>query len=875
MMNLSRWKVGLVIIAALLGIIFSLPNFLPADFKSQIQGFAPSKGLNLGLDLQGGSYLLVEVDTESLLKEKTSNLTESVRQELNQDSILFSALSGNAGTVSVRITDASALSTAQTALNKLSAALVNSPGVQDVTVARGPDQTLVLKLSEQGIKESMARAVDTSIEIIRKRIDTSGTKEPSITRQGANRIVIEAPGESDPEQLKRLIGRTAKLTFQMVDSTVSPSDLAAGRIPPGAEALPYQERPGSQLVVRKQILVSGNNLTKANVGVDQNQRPAIDFSFDGEGAKRFAKATGENIGKQFAIILDGQVVSAPRIDGPIPGGHGQITGSFTAQAASELVTVLNAGALPANLKFEQQRTVTADLGADAVAKGEMATLIAFCAVVVFMLLAYGFLFGGISVVALIVNLVLLIGGMSLMQSTLTLPGIAGLILTLAMAVDANVLIYERMRDEVHSGRSLIASLDAGFNKAIETILDANITTLVAALIMYMFGAGPVKGFAVTLALGTLTSVFSAVMVTQVLVSFWYKIRRPKVLPISDMSAPKSWPLIKVLPKNTKIKFVAFARYAAILSVIAVCTSLFMASTAIDSTGIHPLRAPCGGLNCGVDFKGGTSLEINTAPTQIDLAKLRATLNDQGLKDVQVQGVGNGTDAIMRFASPAIDPVGKVETVKATLKTVFTNATFSNTEVVGAKVSGELFTGGIMALFIAIGLMMIYVWFRFEWQFGLGAVFALFHDVILVIGLFAIFREYLDFDLRAVAAILTIVGYSMNDTVVVFDRLRENLRKYKKMPLADLINLSINETLSRTIITGFTAVMALSGLAILGGPALFSFSVAMIFGIIIGTYSSIYVASPVILLWGVNRNSADAEIVDMGGFKGTKKQKTLP
>jgi len=875
MLNLSRWKVVLVVVAIVAGLLFSLPNFLPASVKSQIPGFLPSKGLNLGLDLQGGSYLLVEVDTDSLVAEKTTNLVESVRQQLNEAGIAFSNLSGSAGTVNVRINDASQLQAAQSSLNKLSAPLANNPGVRDITVSRGQDQTIRLSYTQESIKESSARAVDTSIEIVRKRIDALGTKEPSITRQGINRIVVEAPGESDPEQLKRIIGRTAKLTFQMVDETVTPADQAAGRIPPGSEALPDDERAGMPpLVVRKQILVSGANLTKAQVGSDQNQRPAIDFHFDGEGAKKFGKATSENVGHRFAIILDGRVVSAPNIISPITAGTGQITGNFTTQEASELVNVLNAGALPANLKFEQQRTVTAELGADAVQKGAISTVIAFFSVVIFMLLAYGLLFGGMSVASLIVNLLLLIGGMSMMQSTLTLPGIAGLILTLAMAVDANVLIYERMRDEVHSGRNLIVSLDAGFSKAMVTILDANITTIVAALIMYMFGAGPVKGFAVTLMLGTFTSVFSSVMVTQVLVSLWYKATRPKTLPISDMAQPKAWPLIKVLPKNTKIHFVNFAKFATVLSVIAVCGSLFLASTAIDSSGIHPLKAPCGGLTCGVDFKGGTSLEISTKPVQTDLGKLREMLTEEGLKDVQVQGTGDGTGAIMRFGSPSVDPVGTVETVKTHLKTQFTNATFSNTEVVGAKVSSELLTGGILALFIAIGLMMLYIWFRFEWQFGLGAVFALFHDVILVFGMFAIF--HLDFDLRAVAAILTIIGYSMNDTVVVFDRLRENLRKYKKMPLAELINLSINETLSRTIITGLTAVMALTGLAVLGGEALFSFSIAMIFGIIIGTYSSIYVASPVILLWGVNRNAGEAEIVDMGGFKGGKKQpKVMP
>ena len=874
MMTLSRWKVGLVLFAAFLGILFTMPNFLPADVKTQIQGFAPTKGLNLGLDLQGGSYLLVGVDTNAMLVDKTTVLMETVRQQLNDDGTQIGTLtSPKPGTVVVQILDPAAVAGAQASLSKLAVPLAKSPGVKDITVSK-VDQSVVLVYGQQGINESVAGAVDTSIGIIRKRIDASGTKEPSITKKGLDRIVVEAPGESDPEQLKRLIGRVAKLTFQMVDETVSPADIAAGRVPPGSEALPDDERPGAPpLIVRKQILVSGGNLTKASVEFDQNQRPAIGFSFDGDGAKKFGKVTSENVGHRFAIILDGRVVSAPNIISPITGGSGQITGNFTQEQASELVTVLKAGALPATLKFEQQRTVSAGLGADAVTKGLHSTIIAFCAVVVFMLLAYGLLFGGFSVISLLCNLVLLIGTMSLMQSTLTLPGIAGLILTLAMAVDANVLIYERMRDEVHSGRSLISSLDAGFNKAIETILDANITTLVAAGIMYIFGAGPVKGFAVTLAIGTVTSVFSAVMVTQVCVSLWYKIRRPKVLPISDMSEPKAWPLIKVLPKNTKIKFVSFARFAAILSVIAVCSSLLMASGVVDATGIHVPQQACGGLNCGVDFKGGTALEMNTGTTQIDLSKLRSMLSEEGLRDVNVQGVGNGTDAILRFGSPDTNPVEKVETVKAHLKTVFTNATFSNTEVVGAEVSDELLKGGIIALFVAIGLMMLYVWFRFEWQFGLGAVFALFHDVILVFGMFAIF--HLDFDLRAVAAILTIIGYSMNDTVVVFDRLRENLRKYKKMPLAELINLSINETLSRTIITGLTAVMALAGLAVLGGPALFSFSIAMIFGIIIGTYSSIYVASPVILLWGVNRHAAEAEIVDMGGFKGNKKPRELP
>ncbi len=319
----------------------------------------------------------------------------------------------------------------------------------------------------------------------------------------------------------------------------------------------------------------------------------------------------------------------------------------------------------------------------------------------------------------------------------------------------------------------------------------------------------------------------------------------------------AWPLIKLLPQKTNFKFVRFAGFAAILSVIAVIGSLFLT--------LYPLSPPCGGLNCGVDFKGGTAIEVKTDPNQIDLAKLRAIVSSQDLGDVQVQGFGDGKSALVRFETPENKaPAVVVDQVKAKIREGMPGVSFGKTEVVGPKVSGELLVGGVMALGFAVLLMMAYIWFRFEVQFGFGAVVGLLHDVILTFGLFAI--TGMEFTLTSVAALLTIIGYSMNDTVVVFDRLRENKRKYKKMPLGEMIDLSINETLSRTIITGVTSVMALSGLAILGGEALFSFSIALIFGIVIGTYSSIYVAAPVILLWGVRETDEEAEVVDVGGFK---------
>jgi SecD/SecF fusion protein len=856
MLELSRWKIGLVVISVVFGFLFSLPNVLSLSVREQIKTFLPSQTVSLGLDLQGGSYLLVEVNTDKLIKDRTNNLLEEIRARLKEAKIIVSRVDLEGNTVVVKADTPDQSTEAYKIIQAMAAPMPNDPAVQMVEVSNQNGEVRA-RLSDEGIKATEIGAVNSSLEVISRRLDALGTKEVSVTRQGSKRIVIEAPGLSDPQAIKRILEKSAVLTFQMVDEDVSPTDIAQGLVPPSSVLLPAPDEPGGQLLVRKRVIVSGDNLTKAQVGTDQYQRPAIDFSFDGEGARKFGQTTAANPKKRFAIIMDGHVVSAPQINEPILSGSGQITGSFTHAEAAELVAVLNGGALPAELIFQEQRTVTAQLGADAVAAGALATAIAFVCVLVFMLVAYGFLFGGVAIVALLVNMLLLIGGMSMMQSTLTLPGIAGLILTLAMAVDANVIIYERMRDEVRAGRTAINALDAGFSRAFETIMDANITTIVAALIMFSLGAGPIRGFAVTLALGVVTSVFSAILITQILLALWFRHKRPKTLPIGDNSSPKSWPLIKKLPQKTNFTFVKYSKLFATLSFIVVLGSVFMAA--------YPFKPPCGGLNCGVDFKGGTMLEISMAPQNVDLADLRATMTKQKVDDVQIQGTNDPSEAFIRFETPeGINSSQQVDQIKSQLNSVYPSMKFVKTDVVGSKVSGELFTGGLLALLAAIGMMLVYIWFRFEWQFGLGAVIALFHDVFLTIGFFAILK--LPFDLTSVAAILTIIGYSMNDTVVVFDRLRENLRKYKKMPLAELIDLSINETLSRTVITGITAIMALVGLALIGGGTLLSFSVAMIFGILIGTYSSIYVATPVILLWGVNRNAGEAEVVDMGGFK---------
>ena len=528
MIHLSRWKVILLILSFVFGVFFAYPNLLSAEQKAALPGWLPKSGVNLGLDLQGGSYLLLEVDVPAMREKRLTNLGEDARTVLGEARVEISGIVQDGPGVIVTLADPADMNRALEAMRPL---MGGAGQIADRNVQRLGEDRIRYAFTQQAMDSMASDAVSQSIEVVRRRVDNLGTRELSITRQGADRIVIQAPGESDPAELERLIGKTAQLTFQMVDVEHSLEEALAGFPPP--DAMVVADANGVPYLVKKRILVSGENLTKAEVTSDENRQTAIGFRFDGAGARRFGEATAQNIGKPFAIILDGVVISAPRINSAITGGSGIIQGSFSIQEASEMVNLLNGGALPAPLKVEERRTVTAELGADAVAAGALSTAIGAVIIVVFMVLAYGFLFGGISVIGLVLNGLLIIAAMSMTGAALTLPGIAGLVLTFAVAVDANVLIYERMRDEARAGRSVIASLDAGFNKAMGTIVDANLTTLVAALIMFIFGAGPVRGFAWTLTIGVFTSMLSAVLVAQVGLAWWLKVAKPKKLPIAE------------------------------------------------------------------------------------------------------------------------------------------------------------------------------------------------------------------------------------------------------------------------------------------------------------------------------------------------------
>jgi preprotein translocase subunit SecD len=531
MISVSRWRIILVVLATFFGVLFTLPNLLPAKVRDSLPGFMPKQTLNLGLDLQGGSYLLYEVDTQALRAERLTNMVEDIRTQMREEAIDFTGLGVVAGEVSLRINDPAKVETAAKALRTtIGSDLAGATGGRDVTIQIQSDQRLRVAFVPEALDAQAAKAVEQSIEVIRRRIDELGTKEPDIRRQGKDRIMIAAPGESDPEKLKAIIGQTAKLTFQMVDESADLAEAQAGRVPPGSILIAGDDFQPFYVVKRRSV-VTGEMLTDAQGTFDQQTaQPVVSFRFNGLGARKFGDATTANVGKRFAIILDNKVISAPVINSPIQGGSGQITGNFTVESANNLAVLLRAGALPAPLKVQEQRTVGAELGADAIRAGAISLMIGAVVIIVFIVLAYG-LFGVFAAFALIVNVLMIAGVMSMTQATLTFPGIAGLILTLAVAVDANVLIYERIRDEAHAGRTPIMALEHGYSRALVSIIDANITSAISAVIMFQFGSGPIRGFAWTLLIGVFTSVFTAVIITQLLIGWWFRATKPKSLPI--------------------------------------------------------------------------------------------------------------------------------------------------------------------------------------------------------------------------------------------------------------------------------------------------------------------------------------------------------
>ncbi len=507
----------LVLGIILAAIVTALPNLFASERLQAMPGWFPKNQVNLGLDLQGGSHLLLEVDLVALEEEHLESLLDAVRVSLRRAQIGYTNLAAKGGAVSVEIRDPAQLDEARELISKA------GEGIE--VAVDGP--LIAVRFEEATLQQLRSHAVDQSVEIVRRRIDEFGTKEPTIQRQGSDRILVQVPGDRDPVRLKRALGTVAKLTFRFVDDNVAAQDALSGQRPAGPELLPGEG--GRQEVVQKRVMVSGENLVDAQATFQDGQ-PVVSFRFDSVGARRFGDATSENVGRRFAIVLDNRVISAPVIREPILGGSGIISGSFTVDSAQDLALLLRAGALPAPLNILEERTVGPGLGADSIEAGKVACILGAVLVMAFMIAAYG-LFGLFANLALVVNVLFIISAMSLLQATLTLPGIAGIVLTMGMAVDANVLIYERIREEARAGRGPVMAIDAGFRRAFGTILDSNLTTVIAAALLFQFGTGPVRGFAVTLTIGILASMFTAIMLTRLMVVTWLRQRRPSAVPI--------------------------------------------------------------------------------------------------------------------------------------------------------------------------------------------------------------------------------------------------------------------------------------------------------------------------------------------------------
>ena len=514
MYKLSKERVLIILAICLVGIFFAVPNFLPQNLKLPLWW----QPVSLGLDLQGGSNLLLQVDFDDVMKERMSTIEDSVRQTMREHRIRYQKLTAGADSVKVEIENAGSRNQAMGYFRKLDDGL---------TVTSEAAGVVEIKYSDQAIAQLKAKVVEQSIEIVRRRIDELGTKEPVIQSQGSDRIVVQLPGIQNPEEVKQLLGKTAKMSFHLVDDRTNAADARRGKLSSSSRVVDGVD--GGQYVISRKPVVGGENLTDATVSF-QEGAPVVSFKFNTVGGRKFGEVTKENIGRQLAIVLDDEVISAPVIQSAILGGSGVITGNFTSEEANDLALLLRSGALPAPLEVLEERTVGAGLGADSIKAGIIASVIGLIMVVVFMVAAYG-LFGIFTTVSVFTNLFLLLGAMSIIGTTLTLPGIAGIILTIGMAVDSNVLIFERMREEVKNGRSPKDAAEAGFTEAWATIVDSNLTTLVAALVLFWFGTGPVRGFAVTLAIGIATSMFTSVTVSRLIIAGWMKKTKPTKLPI--------------------------------------------------------------------------------------------------------------------------------------------------------------------------------------------------------------------------------------------------------------------------------------------------------------------------------------------------------
>lgn len=685
---------------------------------------------------------------------------------------------------------------------------------------------LLLKIDTSHLTgEAKIDAADRALEVIRNRIDEFGVREPSIQKQGEDEIVVQLPGVTDRERAIEIIGKTALLEFKLVSvDSEKMRQALEGNVPQGFE-LKYVEDTKEPLLLEKKAALTGDALSDATVNFSQAQfyGPVVGLKFNAEGAKKFAELTAANVGRRLAIVLDGKVQSAPNIKEAIPSGEAVISGRFDVTEAQDLALVLRVGALPAPMRIEEERTIGPLLGQDSINKGIRASIVGGLAVFIFMAVYY-LVAGVISDIALLLNLLMILGGLGILpvlfpgvSATLTLPGIAGIALSLGMAVDANVLINERIREELATGKTLRSAITNGYSRAFSAIFDSNLTTLVAAFLLFQFGTGPIRGFAVTLTIGLIASMFTAIVCTRLIFELLLNLGILK----------NSLPMLRFF-KETKLDFIGKRYFFYAVSIIVIAVGLFF-------------YFKQGKEAYGIDFAGGQIQEYSFK-TQPNLDQIRSVLKEINLTDASIQQFSDNPNAVLIRTSE-----DRSQLLTSKLKEKFPEQEIQilRIERVGPIAGKHLKTKALKALIWSLVGICVYVAFRFKHvNFAIAGVIALIHDVLVALGFLAITGRQID--LLSVTAFLTIAGYSINDTIVIYDRVRENARLNRKMNLYELINLSVNQTLGRTILTSGVTLFVVMAIFFLGGEVLSNFAFTLFVGFISGVYSTVYIASPLVL-----------------------------
>ena len=846
-----RWKAALLLFMITFSVMTVLPSF--KTVPDWWQKYMAPTGLRLGLDLQGGMHLVMKVNLQKAIENNLDLAAQDLKDALAEKKItVVRTTSADKQQVVFTLPNTGALDTVEQLIKDEFPELDTS-----IQADQGSFPRITLSLNAEKIDFINNNAVNQSLEIIRNRIDQFGVAEPVIVRQGTDEIIIQLPGVKDADRALSLIGRTAQLEFKLVDEEAGAGlnlnqlinqaiqsgqwkegdsrrqlNMALQNVLPVGSELYFEKdidkKTGKEtktpILIKSQVQLTGEMIKDAQVRVGGNfNEPYVSLDFTGRGGKIFGQITEKNVNKRFAIVLDEVVRSAPVIREKILGGSAQISGSFTYDEAADLAIVLRVGALPAPVEIIQNLTVGASLGKDSIQKGLMSGLFGTLLVLIFMMFYYR-LSGVIANTALIMNVLMLFAGLAMMGGTLTLPGIAGIILSIGMAVDSNVLIFERMREEFALGKTVKSGVEGGYNKAFWTIVDSQVTTLITSLALFMFGTGPIKGFAVTLSLGVSLNLLTTLFGTRLIYDLLHYRKRLKPLKFLQFT------------KKPNLDFMGIRKITFAISAILVLVGLFSF-----------VEILLGQANLGVDFSGGTIVQYK-ANAPFSLKEVRKVLDNSHIDGAVPQQVENENRLIIKVkkSEKVVGHISKELT--ALLNNQLPNIIFAveSQSEIGSSVSDVLRNKALLAIAISLLGVILYLAMRFDMSFGIAAAAATFHDVLVVLGICWLMN--MEITLLIVTALLTLAGYSLNDSVVVFDRIRENMHKSPDTDFAATINKSINEVMGRTIVTSLTTALVLASLFVLGGSVIHDFSFALLTGLAVGTYSSIFVASPLLHVW---------------------------